>query len=179
MDNSNVLDCGSFDSLPIIITIPAGMHGIVSIEFQGERTKTMHLRRCMPSGIEDDESTIAHLRNCDTNVSNSIILRGPEIEKEIKYELDLVCYETSCNITPASGCKDLELFNCSGGTGTDGSKVSAFTMVYDIPSLRHPLPIPLPSSDNFTITIVCQQLRSPFHPHFTPDNVAHAMPSLG
>ncbi|MDB5034411.1 MAG: hypothetical protein JWQ98_1652 [Chlorobi bacterium] len=130
---------------PIYIHVPEGMHAIVSIEFQGFLIKTATIIR-LPSTGDEDESTILHLRNCNTNVCNAAILRG--FNFPVTYELNLACYDIPCSAGPATTTLDLERYN-EGGDSVDN--VSAYTMAYHLKDKEREL-----GADYFVITIVCQ-----------------------
>jgi hypothetical protein len=147
-----VIECEHPNSPPISIHIPAGMHGIVSIEFQGFLIKTAHLRRIpVGDGIEDEE-TIMHARNCNSNICNAVLLRGSDASAD--YLLELHCYNTPCNGNIPDRQETITRFNISGGPDP-AIDVCAYTMIYhkgDNPSEL--------GTDYFVVTIVRQLTKS-------------------
>jgi hypothetical protein len=143
--DSNVFDCPYPQTSPISIEVPAGMHSIVCIEFQGPRIKTAALSRV------DNGELIAYLRSCDTNICDSIILRG--FYEPVVYTLAFTCVAGVCGGQTDNEPKLLTCINCAGGRD-DEYHTFAYTMAYQVP-------VPEGDQDSnddiIIITVVCQR----------------------
>jgi len=140
------------NALTIPIEIPASMYGIVVVEFQGDRIKTVTLTD------RSSGQVIEAFNSCFGNVCRVMIL-PPFTTSSSEFELTLLCFNASCG--GAIGSDTLPLVNLNSVTSGENpeSKVFASTVLYGIAGTT-------PMSDTFGVTIVHQETtdRLPISP---------------
>ena len=124
------MESSAESSCQIPITVPAGMHGVVFIEFQGQLRKSVELRFLKETRGSSEiiiEKLVERYESCYGNVAASILLRGSK-DGTLDYSLALSIYAGQCCMHSLSDA-EMPLAGPSR-IGDSENGVSAYTYLY-------------------------------------------------